>query len=340
MSAAVTTTHVRTVDGADQAFAGVLTDLNNTTAIVTAGLSKSVGSCRHTREITNYLFTIEHPRSRIVHNPVRALSPALSVARFLWLMAGSNHLEDILPYDAGARRFSDDGRTIPGSSFGHRIMKADGFNQLDSAASLLRNDPSTRRAMLAIYQPSDCGRDSYDIPCLSSLAYQIRGHALHATHIFRSNNAYLLLPHNLFELSLLAEVLATELGVPLGTVTHFVVSMHLYESDRGSACKAVQAHGFAVPPPMETMPATPPPRAEIEEILCLQEELRRHTGAGSCDWHRLVDNATRIGTEYWRQFYYVLLLERAEALLRNEVSDWIRNSLCEPWRSWVQHPFK
>ena len=85
--------------------------------------------------------------------------------------------------------------------------------------------------MATVYQPEDVARKSNDIPCTFGLSFMIREDRLHVTTIMRSNNAWQLLPYNIFEFSLLAEVVADRIGIDFGTYTHHSLSLHLYEKD-------------------------------------------------------------------------------------------------------------
>jgi thymidylate synthase len=48
----------------------------------------------------------------------------------------------------------------------------------------------------------------------------------------RSNDAYKGLPHDIFCFTMLQEVVARTLGVELGSYSHFVGSLHLYDDER------------------------------------------------------------------------------------------------------------
>ena len=206
--------------------------------VVQSGTSLSVGSGRLTREFTNFTFTINSARARLpgpssIPDPFSLIS---AVARFVWMMAGSDRLESIRHYSKGVERFTDDGFVVPGSSYGSRLFYArPGLDQIKNVVATLKNDPTSRRAMATVFQPEDTGRKSRDIPCTYGLSFMIRNGELHATTIMRSNNAWTLLPYNIFEFSLLAEVVAGRVGVPLGSYTHSCISLHLYETDFDAA---------------------------------------------------------------------------------------------------------
>ena len=102
--------------------------------------------------------------------------------------------------------------------------------------------------MATVFQPEDTARDSPDIPCTYGLSFLIRDGQLNVTTIMRSNNAWTLLPYNIFEFSLLAEVVACRVGVPIGSYTHHCISLHLYETDFLTATSWLhENHSQAVP---------------------------------------------------------------------------------------------
>ena len=91
--------------------------------------------------------------------------------------------------------------------------------------------------MATVFQPEDTARESKDIPCTYGLSFLVRENQLHVTTIMRSNNAWTLLPYNVFEFTLLAEIVASRVHVPLGSYTHHCISLHLYENDFTAAEK-------------------------------------------------------------------------------------------------------
>ena len=109
--------------------------------------------------------------------------------------------------------FSDDTMTMPGSDYGKRLfMPEPGLDQVTAIVERLQQDPGTRRALATIYRPEDAVRTSKDIPCALGLAFHVRGGALHMTMMMRSNAAWTLLPYNIFEFTLLGELIS---GIPV-----------------------------------------------------------------------------------------------------------------------------
>lgn len=304
--------NTRSVVSCEEGFVRTLADVLAHGDEVSLGSSKSIGAGRTSRELMNYMITIDDPRARVFSGDRYPLRMPLAIGRFVWLMSGSDRLSHIAVYDEGVRRFSDDGVSVPGSNFGQRILKPrPGVNQLANAIELLRCDPTTRRAAISIYAPEDCGRDSRDIPCALAISYQVRGGHLHATTLMRSNNAWGLLPYNLFEFSLLAEVIAVEVGVPLGTLTHFAISMHIYEKDIESTEQlllTVEGDGFSPSATLGIIPKESAPLRQVAALVGLESALRYEaTSLNAENASELIEQASGQLDDYWFQFYLVLL---------------------------------
>jgi thymidylate synthase len=205
---------IYTATNASEAFKGTLQQVLESGSMLKAAESKSTGSNKIFQEILNYHLIIEDPRQRLFRNTKRTFNLPGAIARFIWMMAGNNRLADIEFYWGRAvTPFSDDAITVPGSSYGARMFSSSpGLNQIDAIIHRLQDDPSTRRAAVSIYQPIDAVRESRDIPCTFGLFFHVREEHLISTVIMRSNNALILLPYNIFEFSLLAEVIAQEVG--------------------------------------------------------------------------------------------------------------------------------
>lgn len=317
----------------DSVYRGVLRRIMVDGRPVAGGESQSVGSHRMTREILNFGLELSSARDRMLFNQARRWNPITAVGRFVWMMGGSARLADIQFYEPRVAEFSDDGITIPGSSYGARLRySSPGLDQVANAITTLKRDTSSRRAAAAIYLPSDSGRESRDIPCAFGVMYNVRDGLLMATTIMRSNNAYTLLPYNVFEFTLLAEYVAAEVGVDLGSYHHFATSMHVYADD----VDKVDAVTTAVPNSRWVMPPMPSgPRDSVNALLRYETELRLgHLGL-SKSWPQFASRASGLGP-YWSQFAYVLLFhclrltqqrgpaEQVAALLEPSLAELVR----------------
>jgi len=226
------------------------------------------------------------------------------------MMSANDRLADIAFYDSRVATFSDDSFLIPGSNFGRRLRASrPGLDQILEIVRLLREDSSTRRAAAAVYFPEDAGRRSRDIPCMLGLTYNVRDNGLIATTIMRSNNVLRLAPYNLFETSLLSEVIAVEVGVPVGQLSHFAVSMHLYDDENAAAEELLRGNLHSVDQPTPPrMPGSSNPLEQIDCLARLECEMRYMAVAlDEVKVKRLISAAGDQLSEYWLSYFAILL---------------------------------
>jgi hypothetical protein len=291
-------------DGAAAAFRGVLTDLQTAPQFNADGPDAESRLRRGFREHLNYTFALGDPLQRVAEN--LQLYPA--VARFVWMMSANNRLADIAFHVPKVADFTDDGLTVPGSSYGMRLRQPQpGLDQLLGAIGRLKSDKESRRAAVTIFQPMDAVRDSNDIPCAFGLFFYNRNGRLLTTVIMRSNNAFRLLPFNIFEFSMLAEVVAVESELQCGPITHMAGSMHLYQGDENPVAEFL-ASDKPSPTVMGPMPTEKLPLEEITKLAVFEAALRHGSAALNANtvanW---LDRATRDLHPYWAQLAYVLV---------------------------------
>jgi thymidylate synthase len=173
------------------------------------------------------------PKERVLFDPDRDANPFFHVMEFVWMMSGSKDLKWISQFNKGFGQYSDDKETLP-ASYGFRWRNHFGFDQLDRIVRHLRNDPASRRAVLGMWDPrvdlSEDGRAGLDRPCNTSVHLRILDGRLDFTVINRSNDAvWGMLGANAVHMTMLHELLATEIGVPVGTYRAYTTNLHVYE---------------------------------------------------------------------------------------------------------------
>jgi thymidylate synthase len=140
------------------------------------------------------------------------------------------------------RRYSDDGRTVSGSCYGKAAFGGDQeASQWNFAKEILRSDPASRRAILIFDQPKTTDARTVDKACLTSMQFLIREGQLHAVVSMRSNDVFLGVPYDVFNFTMLHELMALDVGVELGRYVHFAGSLHLYETDMERAKRSFLA---------------------------------------------------------------------------------------------------
>jgi thymidylate synthase len=112
-------------------------------------------------------------------------------------------------------------------SYATRLRNHLGRDQVAWVIDRLRHKPESKAATLTTLLPDDA---SY-VPCVSLLDFKLRGGVLLLTASCRSIDVGVKLPGNLAELARLQEDVAGALGHPVGSLTLWVVSAHIYERD-------------------------------------------------------------------------------------------------------------
>jgi len=269
------------------------------------------------RELLGYSVVIEHPRRRLIDNDIRPLPLISAVARFVWTMAGNARLADIAFYEPQVERFTDDGLSVPGSNYGARLRQPyPGFDQVRGAIDRLRDgdskvagaDGKLRRAANVIWKPEDALRMSKDIPCAFGLFYFPREDKLLTQLVMRSNNAVALMPFNIFEFTLLAEVIAVEAELELGPFRVDAMSMHIYDWDE-ERVRQILASPIGTGVEMPPIPAGSNALEQLDLLAQREAELRHQL-------HTLADESLKQvlargeGLDsYWRPFFEILLTQ-------------------------------
>ena len=187
-----------------------------------------------TRELRAVTFEIADPTARTMTLARRNSNIFATVAETLWFLGGRNDLDFVKPYLPRYEDYSDDGTILHGA-YGARMLHWNGVDQLHSVLERLAEDPMSRRAVIILYNPALDNSPSKDIPCNNWLQFLIRGDQLHLHVVQRSQDVIWGGTIDVFQWTVLQELVAGWLGLRLGQYTHFVGSLHLYERhfDRG-----------------------------------------------------------------------------------------------------------
>jgi Thymidylate synthase len=180
------------------------------------------------------------PRARASLSPLRDANPFFHLYEAVWMLAGRNDVASVARYAAQMEAFSDDGEHLWGA-YGFRWREFFGFDQLAQVVSMLRKDPTTRRAVLTMWAPNGdlVGRMTddgmlegvgRDIPCNTQVYFsRTSAGKLDMTVCNRSNDviwgAY---GANVVHMSFMHEVVAAGAGAELGTYYQMSNNYHIY----------------------------------------------------------------------------------------------------------------
>jgi thymidylate synthase len=248
-----------------------------------------------TRELRSVLLKLSNPRARLSHTEKKGKIFS-ALGELLWYLAKSNDLEFISYYLDQYRKESEDGATVYGA-YGPRLFNKRGNDQVRNVISLLGRNPSTRRAVIQLFDAEDIAAPHMEIPCTCTLQFMIRDGRLELVACMRSNDAFKGLPHDVFSFTMIQEIIARTLGCQLGNYTHFVGSLHLYDRDLRAA-KQYLVEGWQ-PTQFVAMPTMPPgdPRPSVETLLVAEAAIRRG---------RSLEDSVEQLSPYWRDLIRLL----------------------------------
>jgi thymidylate synthase len=253
------------------------------------------------RELIGVLLKLERPRARLSRSETRGRAFSC-LGEFLWYLSGDNQLDFIRYYIKDYEKESDDGKTVYGG-YGPRIFCQRGHNQLENVIKLLSKQPTSRRAVIQLFDAEDIAGKvrRTDIPCTCTLQFMLREDKLHLIASMRSNDAYKGLPHDIFAFTMLQEVAARMLGVDVGPYRQFVGNLHLYDYNEIAAQQYID-EGFQATVAMPAMPACDP-WPSIQAVLAAEARIR----AGE----RLDADACGVG-DYWADLIRLLQIFSAK----------------------------
>lgn len=189
-------------------------------------------------EVIGWASTLTDPRRCLVHNEVRALSPAYGYAELLWYLSRKRDASMLLDYAPQYERFTEDGTTAWGA-YGYRVANNAAPDQFSTVASILAKDPDSRQAVVTLWRADDLThamlKGKRDLPCTILWQFLVRDGALHMIAYMRSNDVWMGMPYDVFCNCHILGHLATQLGLDVGTYTHHVGSLHLYDRNRERA---------------------------------------------------------------------------------------------------------
>ena len=277
------------------------------------------------REVTGVLLKLKNPRARLSRTEERQILYS-GLGETLWYFSGRNDLEFIENYIPRYREragFSKRAKTVR-SAYGARLFGSKG--QVENMIKLLRCKPSTRQAVIQIFDKTDLSKTIkrldkrkyeqrkkiVDVPCTCTMQFLCRSNRLDMIVSMRSNDAYIGLPHDIFAFTFIQEYVAKCLGMKLGEYYHFVGSLHIYESDIPKAEIYINEEGSlekqkknAIP----TMPAMPngDPRESMKWLLENEEKIRLG--------ETVLEQNSGI-SPYWQDIALILLIKKLKGKLK------------------------
>lgn len=335
------------------------------------------------KELRPVIFEFKDPLNRVTYLKGRIINPFFQLAEALWILAGRSDVDFLKDYNASIAQFSDDGVYFH-APYGERLKyfnKSDalGLNlashkitvdQLFDVYKKISADPDTRQAVAVIYNPEFdyFHLKTKDRPCNMLLTFKLRYGALDLTVYNRSNDLHWgVFGANLCQFSTILEVMASWLGVKVGTYYQVTDSLHIYLDEYGAAetNKIFNAYGkepnkyFRIPK-VDDFTHAEEPRI-TSNYLTLERELIDFFHSGLNDmlraddsytndqvWTKILRKIHSVPDLYLQNTYFAMLAYQAHkrgskekvvyALSSMHASGWLYSCLRFLYKSYKDYP--
>lgn len=178
-----------------------------------------------TREIRNAVMVFD-PTRPFAWGINRKISSKILAAETMQILAGVSDLVQLAAASKGRFiLYSDDGIKLHGA-YGPRLYRG-----LTRVVDKLDEDPDSRQGHAVIWNRHELQQPTRDLPCTSSLTFDIRDDRLNMTVFMRSSDVLMGLTYDVPTFANIQAAIAKALGIPMGEYVHHSASLHIYERD-------------------------------------------------------------------------------------------------------------
>ena len=183
-----------------------------------------------TKELIATSITLHRPEQRELVLPGRNANIAAQIAETMWVLTGkTSGIVWLSHYLPRAVDFADDGKHWR-AAYGPRLRNWKGVDQVAYVVNALRDNPQTRQAVIALWDPEVDILPGLDRACNTTLQFTSRLGALDMHVSLRSNDVmWGLSGINAFCWSSLQEIIAELLGIGIGAMHLAAGSLHIYD---------------------------------------------------------------------------------------------------------------
>jgi thymidylate synthase len=194
-----------------------------------------------TREIIDGCIELHDPINCMYLNNARSSQFRYIAAEFMWYFLGRNDVDFIKEYAKFWLQIQNPDGTV-NSSYGNlifNIKNSHGYTQYAWALNSLLKDKNTRQAVLHFNSADHQYDSNKDFVCTMYANFLIRDNKLRMSVKMRSNDVILGLPTDVAFFTVLQQQILSHLrklkypDLELGTYTHIVDSLHVYERHYG-----------------------------------------------------------------------------------------------------------
>ena len=181
-----------------------------------------------TQALFNVGFYLESPMDNLIEDQDRNWKWDYAEAEWQWYLSGDpkvSTLGDIygkVP-EIWKRMANGDGKV--NSNYGYQWERK---RQLNQMILKLKLDKDTRQAAISIYDGKEHHLYKTDTPCTYAVQFTIVRGNLDMCVTMRSNDLWYGFCNDQYQFSMLQQLVASRLDIPVGTYYHFAHNLHLY----------------------------------------------------------------------------------------------------------------
>jgi thymidylate synthase len=179
-----------------------------------------------TKAMFNASFSVLNPLDNVIKTEVRKFNKDYADYEWQWYLKGNRDASEISERAKIWKNMMIPGTTNVVSNYGSFWNKN---GQLDRMVNELKNNPSTRRAVLVHYDPSELDLYQYDTPCNLVLNFYLEDDRLELTVFARSIDLWFGYCNDQYCFSKLMQLVSERTGYQVGRMHWSITNLHLYE---------------------------------------------------------------------------------------------------------------
>jgi thymidylate synthase len=179
----------------------------------------------NTLSLRNVGFYIDKPMQNAINTPYRKWNPKYAEREWQWYLSGNRNATEIAKKAPIWYNMMDEDGDV-NSNYGWQWSRG---NQLNYVIKELRDNPSSRRASISIYDAKDRHNFDRDTPCTYAVNFHIKKGTLNMAVMMRSNDIWFGFCNDQYCFTRLQELIADKLGILVGDYYHFTNNMHVYD---------------------------------------------------------------------------------------------------------------
>jgi thymidylate synthase len=177
--------------------------------------------------------TLYDPRARVVFDAERNANPFFHLFEAVWMFAGREDYQWLMPFNKNYINYAETSGRIHGA-YGYRWRHWFRKDQIHEVIRLLKEDPTTRRAVIGMWDPRIDLDEFKDLPCNTHIYFRMIDGKLNMTVCNRSNDfVWGMMGANIVHMTMLQELITIWIGAGLGHYKVISNNCHIYEQHWG-----------------------------------------------------------------------------------------------------------